>query len=160
LPALNRLRERGVIAGHTRLIPGRYRTDIQPVSTDDLYYGYRIVAPKHEWPFYAHPGQGWAQTTILPAGDRVELAAHDFTAGIIDETVAVARVLAVEPGRRANALRISGEITLCEGVALGATNALNGDKIIPLGVELTGEVRLELAYRLGGGLGSLTIRPR
>lgn len=90
----------------------------------------------------------------------MELAAHDFTAGIIDETVVVTRALAVEPGRRPNALCISGEITLCEGVALGATNALNGDKIIPLGVDLTGEVRLELAYRLGGGLGSLTIRPR
>ena len=96
VPVLNRLRERGVVAADTRLVPSRYRTEIQLVRTDNLYYGYRIVAPKH----------------------------------------------------------------LSEGVTLGATNALNGDKIIPLHSELTGEVRLELTYRLGGGLGSLAIRRR
>jgi predicted RNA methylase len=74
--------------------------------------------------------------------------------------VAVTRTFEIEPGQRANALRLSGVITLCEGVTLGATNALNGDKIIPLHSELTGEVRLELTYRLGGGLGSLAIRRR
>jgi hypothetical protein len=62
-------------------------------------------------PALAHAGQGWAPTTILPVSDRVELAAHDFTAGTIDEAVAATRVLAVEPGRRANALRLSGAIT-------------------------------------------------
>ena len=160
VPVLNHLRERGVVAADTRLVPGRYRTDIQLVRTDNLYYGYRIVAPKHEWPFYAHAEGGWAPTSVVPVSDVVEVISHDFAAGAIDERVAVTRTFEIEPGERANALRLSGVITLCEGVTLGATNALNGDKIIPLHSELTGEVRLELTYRLGGGLGSLAIRRR
>jgi predicted RNA methylase len=156
-PVLNRLRERGVVDRATRLVPSRYRTDAQLVWTDNLYYGYRIAAPKHEWPFYDRAGDGWAPTSILPVSERVEIALHDFSAGPVDEAVAVAGDVAIAPGLRANALRLSGEITLCDGVTLGATNALNGDKILPLPSEATGRVRLELAYRLGGGLGSLAI---
>ena len=158
VPALNSLRARGVVDEDTRLIPGRYETTAQLVSADNLYYGYQIVAPKHEWPFYADAENGWAPTSILPVSDRVIVASHDFSSGVIDESVAVTRTFTIEPGGRANALRISGSMTLCEGVTLGATNAVNGDKIVALDSDLIGEVRLELAYRMGAGLGKLAIR--
>ncbi len=157
VPALNSLRDRGVIDRETRLIPSRYETTAQLVSTDNRYYGYEIAAPKHEWPFYAGTADGWATTSILPVSDRVVVASHDFTRGPVDERVAVTRAFRVEPGKRANALRISGSTTLCEGMTLGATNALNGDKIIRLPENLTGDVWLELAYRMGAGLGGLTV---
>jgi hypothetical protein len=92
--------------------------------------------------------------------ERVEIADHDFAAGPVDEEVAVTAWLDVVPGARANALRISGLITLCKGVTLGATNALNGDVIVPLDPEPEGEARLEIAYRLGGGPGGMSVRPR
>ena len=158
VPALNSLRARGVVDEDTRLIPGRYETTAQLVSADNLYYGYQIVAPKHEWPFYADTENGWAPSSILPVSDRVIVASHDFSSGVIDESVAVTRTFTIEPGRRANALRISGSMTLCEGVTLGATNAVNGDKIVALDSDLIGEVQLELAYRMGAGLGKLAIR--
>ncbi len=158
VPALNSLRARGIVDRDTRLIPGRYETTAQLVSADNLYYGYQIVAPKHEWPFYADAENGWAPTSILPVSDRVIVASHDFSSGVIDESVTVTRTFTIEPGGRANALRISGSMTLCEGVALGATNAVNGDKIVALDSDLIGEVQLELAYRMGAGLGKLAIR--
>ena len=158
VPALNSLRARGIVDRDTRLIPGRYETTAQLVSADNLYYGYQIVAPKHEWPFYADAENGWAPTSILPVSDRVIVASHDFSSGVIDERVTVTRTFTIEPGGRANALRISGSMTLCEGVALGATNAVNGDKIVALDSDLIGEVQLELAYRMGAGLGKLAIR--
>jgi predicted RNA methylase len=157
VPALNSLRGRGVVDQDTRLIPGRYETTAQLVSTDNLYYGYQIVAPKHEWPFYADTENGWAPTSVLPVSNRVVVASHDFSIGAIDESVAVTRTFTIGPGTRANALRISGSMTLCEGVTLGATNAVNGDKIVPLDRDLIGEVQLELAYRMGAGLGKLAI---
>jgi predicted RNA methylase len=157
VPALNSLRDRGVVGRDTQLIPSRYETTAQLVSADHRYYGYEIAAPKHEWPFYAGAGAGWAPTSILPVSDRVVIASHDFSRGPVDERVAVTTSFTVEPGKRANALRISGSTTLCEGITLGATNALNGDKVIRLDQDLRGEVWLELAYRMGAGLDTLTV---
>jgi predicted RNA methylase len=158
-PALNRLWATGVVDRDTRLIPCRYRTAAQLVAADHRYYGYEIAAPKHEWPFYGQAGDGWAETAIAPVSAEVEIASHDFAAGPVEEAVAVTAPFVVGPGARATALRLSGAATLCEGMTLGATNALNGDKVIPLEAGLSGEVRLAIAYRLGGGLGSLTINP-
>jgi hypothetical protein len=41
----------------------------------------------------------------VPVSDEVEVASHDFSAGPVDERVAVTRVVEIEPGQRANALR-------------------------------------------------------
>ncbi len=157
VPALNSLRDRGVVNRHTQLIPSRYETTAQLVSADNRYYGYEIAAPKHEWPFYAGAGDGWAPTSIVPVSD----ARRDRLPRLLAWTDRRARrryeSFTVEPGKRANALRISGSTTLCEGITLGATNALNGDKVIRLDQDLRGEVWLELAYRMGAGLDTLTV---
>jgi hypothetical protein len=43
-------------------------------------------------------------------------------------------------------------------MVLGATNALNGDKIIPIKpLRGGGEVKLDIHYIHGGGLGSLRV---
>jgi predicted RNA methylase len=154
VPVLNHLRATGVVGRETRLIPTRYRTEVQLVRADHRYYGYEIAAPKHEWPFYAEAADGWAATSVVPVSDRVQIASHDFSAGPIDDSVSLTALFEIEPDARANALMISGVATLCDGVALGATNALNGDKIIPLDSALAGEVELEIAYRLSPGPGT------
>ncbi len=159
-PAMNNLRRRGVITPATKVLPSHYRTFAQLVQTDNTYYGYEIVAPKHEWPFYADATAGWHPSTIIPASHRVEIAAYDFGAGPIDEELEVVVAFTLHPGTLANALRVSGIITLAPGIDLGPTNALNGDKIIaidPLGAQGSCEVKLRLMYQLGKGMGSLTI---
>ncbi|MES1204435.1 MAG: hypothetical protein ABUS79_00735, partial [Pseudomonadota bacterium] len=63
-----------------------------------------------------------------------------------------------------NAIRVSARTDLAPGLVLGATNALNGDKIVPLGEEIRIEAgrryRADVGYRMGGGLDSLKARLR
>ena len=78
--------------------------------------------------------------------------------GIIDEHVSADLAYQLEPAEvKANALRLSGIMTLAPGMELGATNALNGDKIIAIDPIDTTEVSLRMRYKLGGGLGSLKV---
>lgn len=54
-----------------------------------------------------------------------------------------------------NSVRISARAHLADGLILGATNSLNGDKIIPVEpyeVREGQEVRAHVAYQMGGGL--------
>ena len=141
-------------------MPNRYRTDIQLVRTDNLYYGYRIVAPKHEWPFYAHADGGWAPTSIVPVSDEVEVVSHDFASGPIDERVAVTRTFEIEPGQRANALEALRRDHPLRGRDARRDERAQRRQDRPAALGVDGRVRLELTYRLGGGLGSLAIRRR
>jgi predicted RNA methylase len=54
VPIIKTLFRRGIITETTRLLPSHYRTYFQLVDTDNMYYGYKIAAPKHEWPFYSN----------------------------------------------------------------------------------------------------------
>jgi predicted RNA methylase len=159
VPAMNNLRQRGIIGKSTKILPGHYRTFAQLVEADNTYYGYQIAAPKHEWPFYTDgEDAGWYATAITPSSDRVEVAAHDFSAGLIDEQITTTIDFVLSPGARANALRISGVITLTPGIELGPTNALNGDKIIAIDpIKNTTGAKLKLSYQMGRGLGNLKI---
>jgi predicted RNA methylase len=160
VPVLNALRRRGVVTGATRLVPAAYETTLQLVGTDHRYYGFEIAAPKHEWPFY-DSGPGWHPTPVTPAGEAVTVARVDFGAGQVDEVVAGEVEVAVDPARTVNAVRIAGVIELAPGHALGATHAVNGDKLIPID-PFCGATRATLSwrYRMGAGLGSLTLECR
>lgn len=154
VPVLNSLRDRGVITDATRVIPGAYRTYLQLVRSNQEYYGFQIRAPKHEWPFYAQEGQGWHRTSVEVVSDRVLVGNYDFEAGSVprehDEIVTFSM-----PEARANAVRISGEIGLIDGMVLGPTNAVNGDKILPLElVEQSGAGSFRVCFTMGDGLGT------
>jgi len=154
VPVLNRLRGRGVITAATRVIPGAYRTYLELVRSNQEYYGFQIRAPKHEWPFYAQAGQGWHDTSVEVVSDRVLIGTYDFEAGSVspehDQIVTFAT-----PSGRANAVRISGEIGLVDGMVLGPTNAVNGDKILPLELlEHTVGDSFRVRFTMGDGLGT------
>jgi SAM-dependent methyltransferase len=157
VPVLNALRERGVVGPRTRVLPARYRTLLQLVATDNAYYGFEILAPKHEWPFYGVPGAGWHPTSFAPASDEVVIAEYDFEAGPVEpghDAVATFRL----DGRRANAVRIAGVLTLADGIELGATNALNGDKDLAIDpVDGEAEAAYRVRFTMGGGLGSFRL---
>lgn len=157
VPVLNAFHERGVIGPRTRLIPKHYATFFELVDVDDVFYGFRIAAPIHEWPIFHDPGGGWHSLRVRPLTRRVEVAAVDFrnpVAPRVERTL----VLTATGDGLANAARLSGIASLTADIRLGATRALNGDKILllpePVPVRAGERVAGRIAYFMGGGLGS------
>jgi predicted RNA methylase len=154
--ALDSLRERGVVTARTRLIPFRYETFVELGFTDFSYYGYRVFAPKHDWPHYFDGGNGWLATSFLPRTAPHRVGELDFRRPVrrdVDATLAIP----VADAGLVNAVRISARTHLAGGVSLGATNALNGDKVLPIDEARLSEGEVALArvrYRMGGGLAS------
>jgi Ribosomal protein L11 methyltransferase (PrmA) len=161
VPVINALRARGIIGPSTRMIPERYTTFVDLVRADSTYYGFRIAAPKHEWPFYAHVDGGWYPGEITALTDRATVSCVDFR-GYVEPRVESQVTMNGQRDGVANGLRLSGEIQLAPGVVLGPTNALNGDKILHLDNEVQvaagKELQLDLRYGLGEGLVSLQCR--
>jgi SAM-dependent methyltransferase len=158
---VNRLRAQGVLAEETKMIPARYDTFLELGAANLDYYGYRIVMPMHRWPHYARDGAGWLPALFEPRTAPAFVVAVDFYAQI--ET-AVAQRLSFTAARdcEINALRVSGCAHLTDSVSLRATNAFNGDKVLPIDpfVLREGQVAHALVtYTLGAGLSSLRIHP-
>ena len=129
---VNTLRERGVIALTTRVIPERYTTYVELVEDQSSYYGFRIAAPKHEWPFYRSCGDdAWHRAEVVPLTERVAVASVDFRC-LIAPAVTHHIMLTGRRDGVANGVRLSGRIQLAPAVVLGATSAMNGDKILRL----------------------------
>lgn len=154
---LNALRERGVISPTTRIIPARYSTSIELVDLDDRFYGFHISGPKHEWPSFTTDAT-WYQIGVVPLTDRGLVAEIDFSARV--ETTVQRTVTLL--GRRtgvARALKLSGVAHLAPGIDVGATDTINGDKILdlmePVPVVEGEPLTLEVSYVLGGGLSTL-----
>jgi SAM-dependent methyltransferase len=154
VPALNRLHADGITTSDTTVIPSHYTTSAQLVSTSFDYYGITILAPKHLWPFY--DDESWHPTETLPASDSVVVFEEDFAMGplrtSVEENLHFARV----PSGGANALRLHGTISLVGDICLGATNALNGDKVLPLDQpvfpDAHGGVALRVRWERGAGM--------
>jgi predicted RNA methylase len=161
VPVINALRARGVIGPSTRMIPESYTTFVDLVRDDSNFYGFRIAAPKHEWPFYSHAEAGWYQGTINALTDKVAVATADFNGRVEPRVASQVTLIGLGDGT-ANGLRLSGLMRLAPGVMLGPTNALNGDKVLHLAdevpVHVGKETVLDLHYRLGEGLISLQCR--
>jgi len=157
VPAMNRLHRDGIISPATKLIPHAYTTNAQLVTADLDYYGFTILAPKHLWPFYDE-SSSWTTTGVCAASSVVVVCEDDFVKGpvptAITETVTFEDV---DPGGP-NAIRLSGVLHLGPGLELGPTNALNGDKVIPLDRVVVpsddGTVVMQISFERGGGLGS------
>jgi predicted RNA methylase len=157
VPVMNRLIENGVIGDATRVIPCGYTTYIAPVHADSTYYGFRILAPQHDWPHYASAAAGWEPGLIVPLADRQPVVHVDLT---VKNRLEVRHELEFElsQGHACNAIRLSGSIMLTPFLELGATNSVNGDKVIATApIEGASKVRVVLAYVMGGGLGSLDV---
>ena len=158
VPVLNTFHARGVIGPHTRLIPERYTTWIELVEVDDRYYGHRIAAPVHDWPVFHHAAHGWHPVSVRPLTAPVEAAAVDFSHPVEPRVDRRLQAVVTASGT-ANGLRITGAAHLGPGLDLGATNAINGDKILrletPLRVRASERIAGRLAYVMGGGLGSV-----
>jgi len=157
VPVLNALRRRGVIGRDTRVVPDAYTTQLQLVHAGGRYYGFAIAAPKHAWPFYDQ-GEGWHPSTVEPASDAVDIASLRFGEGPIGLRRSGRVRLDVDPTTAINAVRLGGRIALAAGIELGATHALNGDKILAIPtIEGSSSVDLQWSLEMGGGLRSLSV---
>jgi SAM-dependent methyltransferase len=154
---LNALRARGVIGPRTKLVPRGYSTFIELVDVDDRFYGFHVAGPKHEWPSFM-TDDVWYHTAIAPLTERALLAETDF-GDHVETTVARTVTLTSRQDGLANAVRIGGAAHLAPGLDLGATETINGDKILdlpePIGVVAGAAVTVDVSYVLGGGLSSL-----
>jgi hypothetical protein len=157
--AVNRLRSKGILSGNTRMVPDHYDTFVQLGSADLDYYGYRVLMPKHQWPHYTDEQSGWLSVGFRPQTGRALVSAVDFRACINTEVEKILAFTVTHDGE-INAIRLSGCAHLTDAIRLHATNAFNGDKVVPITpfTAYQGQsVRVRVNYTLGGGLSSLQV---
>lgn len=160
VPVLNHLHSVGVIAPTTAVVPAGYTTRVELVEATFDYYGMTVLATKHLWPFY-DADDSWHETSVRSASTAFVASDDDFAAGrvppVVDEIVTFLNVSTDV----ANALRLSGTVHFAGVPSLGATNALNGHKVLPIPTRVapngSGSVAFRLRWQRGGGLSSLQI---
>ena len=130
--------------------------------SDFTYYGYNILSPKHDWPHMAALDNGWYATDFVPCSEKIllhDVDFHRYNDGRLEDHV---RVPWIASGQ-VNAVRITSVTGLTEEIEVGATNALNGDKILaimPIHAVANQTTELVIRKELGGGLASFSIRER
>jgi SAM-dependent methyltransferase len=156
---VNRLRARGVLTDSTRMIPQRYDTFVELGTSDFDYYGYRILMPAHRWPQQADEEAGWLPMPFQPQSPRTLVSSADFRHHV-DATLHRQFSFAAAHDGEINAVRLSGCAHLTNRTRLGATNAFNGDKVIPIEgrrVRQGQVLHVHVHGDLGTGLGSLQV---
>lgn len=152
IPALNALRANRVIGAKTRIIPERYEAFATFGQVDFNCYGFQIPFPLHDWPDLDGES-GWqvlpfhAMTETVQVFDLRFNKYNDLT---FQKTI---RADALTNGI-ANAVRLSGVAHLTADLALGPTNAFNGNKVLPIepfAVQANESVSLSLSGNWGGG---------
>lgn len=162
VPVMNELHKNGTIGDKTKLIPQSYQTFIELMHIDNDFYGYEIKAPIHAWPHYSCEKDNWLQVKATPLSNKVMVGDVDFRAldiGFdVDETLPIT---INDSGTEANAVRLSGVLTLTDGIKLNDTNALNGNKLICLDeiqIVTPGAANLHVNYRISGGHGGFSAK--
>lgn len=158
---VNQLRAQEIINDKTRMIPARYDTFVELGTARLDYYGYRILMPKHSWPHYAIEHNGWLPVHFEAATEPALMATTDFHARIATDVAQKLSFPARPRRREINAIRISGHAHLTANSSLRATNAFNGDKILPIEpftIYDGQSIQAALQYTLGAGLSSLHIQ--
>jgi predicted RNA methylase len=160
VPVLNALVERGTIGKNTIVIPEAYTTYAEPVYSDDSYYDFRIAAPKHQWPFYGTTDGGWCPVDLRVLANRQEVVTVRF-GQLNDQVVSRTMHFTLSAMRPVTGVKLSGIVHLRAGQTMGATNAVNGDKVFviePLAHE--GRIGLFIHYEMGAGLKTLRLECR
>ncbi len=151
----NGLVARAVIGARTRCLPSAYRTLVQPVALDDVFEGFHVVALRHDWSTYDADADMWGTSRWSAAGEPVAVWTGAFDGQPLDPRVSVR--LAV-PDPRADALRLTGELTMPDGRTAAEFPTLNGPKIVPLPSRPDGAESVQLDYVMSAGFAAFTIR--
>jgi SAM-dependent methyltransferase len=146
----NTLVARGVVGPGTRCLPSAYRTQVQPVAADDDFDGFHVVALRHDWSTYDGDPDRWGTSRWTAAGEPVTVWSGAFAGWPLDPHVSVR--LAV-PDPRADALRLTGELTMPAGRRATDFPTLNGPKVVPLPARPPGADVVQLHYVMSAGFG-------
>jgi SAM-dependent methyltransferase len=156
---INRLRERGVLCGSTRMIPARYDTRLEFGVANLDHFGFRVLMPQHRWPHQAHAHTGWSPAQFDAMSDAMLLSSLDFGARLPADIEHTFSFVPTTDGE-VNAVRISGCAHLTDTARLGATNAFSGDKIVPIEpvrLRRGQQAQASIRFTLGAGFSSLRI---
>lgn len=159
-PALNTLRQRGVIGFKTRVIPSRYEAMITFGNADFDCYGFHLPFPIHAWPDL-NEASGWLPLPFTALTDPTQVFEVDFSGIIAPNFESNLRVTPFASGE-INAVQLSGVAQLSNSECLGETVAFNGNKILPIpsiSVRAGRKTMFTISGHRGGGggLGSLKV---
>lgn len=154
---MNELRTKGVIGSNTKIIPGEYETFVRLLEIKNDFYGFKIAAPIHDWPFYSYDAKEWHQLDKEYITEPQSLGRFDFHTGIVEPQVKKQLEFDIPEGKRVNALEISGMSRLSPQTNLGAAHSYNGNKILHLD-EIHGPAQPTIVfdYHMSRGLGSFS----
>lgn len=160
LKVMNHLRETGVIGLNTKVLPAAYETFIKLIDIENSFYGYKIFAPIHNWPYYADADNGWEQIKKQDITTAQSLGHFDFQANKVAAEVDATINVSLPAGKTANAVELTGLAHLTPNISLGATNAFNGPKILYIDpIAGPHEFKLRVNYTMGKGLGTIKFEP-
>jgi predicted RNA methylase len=157
VPVANSLHRRGIVGPPTRSSPRAYHAAIEIAYCDYSYYGFSIFAPRHDWPHLAVGQTGSTPSEFHPLSRPYTLKHVDFGRPI-EPCIATTLHMDSRESGPVNALRLSGRAQLTHDLWLGATNAINGDKVLPLEplvLQRGAAVGLSIGATIGAGLETL-----
>jgi predicted RNA methylase len=157
---INNLHAKGVIGEQTKVIPQGYETYLQLVNVENTFYGYKIAAPIHNWPYYSKDSKTWAQININDASDVQKVGYYNFENGLVKPEVDEVLEFTLTNESEPNAIKLSGILHLTENLKIEACDTLNGDKILVTDdlSATNGKVKLKINYEMSKGLGSFTVK--
>ncbi len=161
VPAMNHLVSSGVIGPSTTVLPSAYKTYFQLLNASNEYYGYQILAPRDNSLFY-EDSEDWLKPTITNLSDKVlvcDIPSFKQVNSVEVEKEVSFEKLPSSPVVPVNAIRISGVLTLTEGLEIVSLNSINGEKVIFINeASLNTVMRYLIVYKMGAGVGSLSFQ--
>lgn len=152
---MNELRTKGVIGPDTKIIPAEYETFVRLLEVKNDFYGYKIAAPIHDWPFYSYDANEWYKLDKEYITEPQSLGRFAFQSGHVEPKVERQISFDIPIGKSANALEISGLSQLSPNVSLGAAHSYNGNKILYLDqIQGPAQAKINFDYHMSRGLGS------
>lgn len=161
VPVMNSLHKKGVVGKKTKVIPAAYETFLQLVYVDNKFYGYKIAAPIHNWPYHSLPKNDWVQIQVENVSSSQLVGYFNFKDGFIQPKVRKVLAFKKSKNNHANAIKLSGKVHLTEQIQLDACNSVNGDKILLLDNRISDKLlNVTVEYQMGEGLSSFKIEHR
>jgi len=155
---MNELHAKGVIGSNTKIIPRAYETFVRLMEIDNIFYGYKIAAPIHDWPYYAHTQNGWHELKKQHITDSQSLGHFDFEKGEIIPNVDETLEFDIRTGQTVNALELSGIAHLTSNIEVNDEHTFNGNKILSIEPIVDPQtIKLRIRYEMSRGLGDFKI---
>lgn len=154
IQAINNLHQKGVVDNKTIFIPSVQKTFVALAKTDFDLYGYKLEMVQHLWKGF--PGNNRCKTV-----SSKKLLNEISFASPTSESVKNIVTLKAKKDAVVNSILLSSTTTLAGNLLIGDTLSLNGPVVFPINqirVKKNQIVKLEIAYRFGGGFKNFKVK--